>query len=93
MTTTLYTRCPAGWLLIVCCLCLCVMVQMLGVPATLLSPADSPDLLGSSVLEGFSILPPSPDMSLPATSAAAPDFSSLSHVPVMVSAVFHPPVR
>lgn len=80
-------------MLIVCCLCLCVMVQMLGVPATLLSPADSPDLLGSSVLEGFSILPPSPDMSLPATSAAAPDFSSLSHVPVMVSAVFHPPVR
>ena len=80
-------------MLIVCCLCLCVMAQMLGVPATLLSPADSPDLLGSSVLEGFSILPPPPDMSLPATSVAASSFSSLSHVPVLASVLFHPPVR
>jgi hypothetical protein len=69
------------------------MAQMLGVPAMLLSPADSSDLLGSSVSEGFSIIPPSPDISLPATSVAAPHFSSSAHVPVMASAVFHPPVR
>lgn len=69
------------------------MAQMLGVPATLLNPADSSDLLGSSVLEGFSVIPPSPDIALSAISVAAPNFSSFSHVPVMASAVFHPPVR
>ena len=37
-------------------LCLSVIMQMLGVPPTLLSPALSLDTLGESVLEGFSSL-------------------------------------
>ena len=41
-------------------LCLSVLIQMLGVPPTLLSPALSLDTLGESVLEGFSIPPTVP---------------------------------
>lgn len=94
MATSLYLSRLRGLVPIVFCLCVCVMVQMLGVPATLLSPADSlDDLLGSSVSEGFSVLPPSPDMYVPAKSVAAPAFSFLSHVPVIASTVFHPPIR
>jgi hypothetical protein len=61
-------------------LCLCVVVQMLGVPATLLSPDGASDLLGASVLEGFSILPSVIDMvpSNEAETASASDHRSVS---------------
>lgn len=94
MATTLYPSRLRNLVPIVFCLCVCVLVQMLGVPATLLSPADSPDdLLGSSVSEGFSVIPPFPDIYVPADSVAAPAFSFFSHVPVIASALFHPPLR
>lgn len=93
MSTTLYSSGSRGWLLIVFCLCLCVMAQMLGVPATLLSPADSSDLPGSSVLEGFSVIPPSPELTLPATSIAMVNFSPPEPVLVIAATLFHPPAR
>ncbi len=82
-----------GVLLGVFCLCLCVLAQMLGVPTTLLSPAGSADLLGSSVLEGFSMLPQVPEALVAATFVAVWSFLSAMHVPVIAAAVFHPPVR
>ncbi|TKB82017.1 MAG: hypothetical protein E8D44_13020 [Nitrospira sp.] len=93
MSATLYSSRSRGWWLIVCCLCLCVMVQMLGVPATLLSPADSSDLLGSSVLEGFSVISPSPELVLPAISIALSNVSPLALAFVIAATLFHPPVR
>ena len=82
-----------GALLMTLCLCLCVMVQMLGVPATLLSPADSSDLLGSSVLEGFSLIPPSPELFLPTIFGAMSNISPPVHAFVITDTLFHPPVR
>lgn len=82
-----------GVLLMVLVLCLCIVAQMLGVPVTLLSPADSPDQVGSSVLEGFSVPPPTVEFLLAGTSVKVSDRSSVMHVPVIASALFHPPVR
>lgn len=82
-----------GILLGVLCLCICVIAQMLGVPTTLLNPAGSADLLGSSVLEGFSVLPQVLEVLLAATFVAVCSFLSAMHVPVIAAAVFHPPVR
>jgi hypothetical protein len=36
-------------------LCLCVMLHMLGVSATLLDPLEAADIVTASVLEGFSV--------------------------------------
>ena len=73
-------------------LCICIMVQMLGVPVTLLNPGGADDTLAVSVSEGFSVpsslprLTPSVDM-VPVTDA------QLSvHVPVLASVLFHPPI-
>jgi len=66
---------------------------MLGVPATLLSPADSSDLLGSSVLEGFSVISPSPELSLPTKSFILSSVSPPVLAFVIAATLFHPPVR
>jgi hypothetical protein len=66
---------------------------MLGVPVTLLSLADASDLLGSSVLEGFSIVPPSPELLLPNSSIVIANVSPSEYVLVIAAALFHPPVR
>ena len=48
---------PTGFV-IVMILCVCITLQMLGVPATLLNPAGGEsDTGGGSVLEGFTLLP------------------------------------
>lgn len=73
-------------------LCLCVLLQMLGVPATLLSPADAADALGASVLEGFSVLPALPQLELQREICSFVDVHSSMHVPVLASVPFHPPV-
>ncbi|MDO9116547.1 MAG: hypothetical protein Q7U39_01200 [Nitrospira sp.] len=93
MRTTLYASRSRGQLLVVFCLCLCVMAQMLGAPVTLLSPADASDLLGSSVLEGFSVVPPSPELILPKISIGILDFSPSVSVLVIAATLFRPPVR
>jgi len=73
-------------------LCLCVMMQMLGTPGTLLSPTLSSDIWGTSVLEGFSI-PPNPAQPTPSASTIpATEMHTSLHVPVLASAPFHPPI-
>jgi hypothetical protein len=69
-----------------------VFVQMLGVPPTLLSPADGWDAWGDSVLEGLS-LPPSvvqigPSNQVTPVTEAEQAFTRL----VLVQVPFHPPV-
>ena len=85
-------RIQSGVLSLVALLCLCVLFQMLGVPATLLSPGDAADTLGASVLEGFSLLPSLPQLALRAYTWPVVDTHALVHVPVLASAPFHPPV-
>jgi len=73
-------------------LCLCIVFQMLGVPITLLSPADAADALGASVLEGFSVLPSLPQLELQTEICAVADVHSSMHVLVLAFVHFHPPV-
>jgi len=73
-------------------LCLSVIIQMLGVPPTLLSPALSLDTLGESVLEGFSIPPTVPQLMRFSETVPVTDAQPSVHVPILASALFHPPV-
>lgn len=80
-------------LLILSCLCISILLQVLGVPATLLDSADGADPLASSLLEGFTIPPAAPEAGpspkdVPASGRVRP----LS-IPILTSALFHPPVR
>ncbi len=72
-------------------LCLCVVVQMLGVPVTLLTPVETVDTLAESVSEGFSVpssfLQPTPSVEV----VSVTDAQSFAHVVVLASALFHPP--
>jgi hypothetical protein len=73
-------------------LCLFVVVQMLGVPVTLLSPVEAADTLAAPVLEGFSVPPPVPKLTLSGQAESVLDSQPSVHTPVLASALFHPPV-
>lgn len=81
-----------GLVLLILWLCACVFGQMLGVPPTLWNPGDSPDLMGSSVLEGFTLMTEVPHLLWTVTFGSVSDGSPGVHVPVLASALFHPPV-
>lgn len=74
-------------------LCACVLMQMLGVSATLWNPSAMPDTLGSSLfIEGFSI-PTSVPAVFQGFIALLPESLRQSpHVPLLSHALFHPPV-
>lgn len=89
----------AGWsgprglrVIVILLLCLCVVLQMLGVPVTLLSPSVTSDILGASVLEGFSLPPTLPELALLADSVLVREVHPIVHVPLLASALFHPPL-
>jgi len=65
---------------------------MLGAPGTLLRPASSFDLFGTSIFEGLSI-PPAAVQPPPAAIDTAPETSPSLHLPVLALALFHPPFR
>jgi hypothetical protein len=73
-------------------LCLAVIMQMLGVPSTLLSPALSLDTPGESVLEGFSIPPTVAQFILSSETVSVMDVQPSGPVLILASALFHPPV-
>ena len=74
-------------------LSLCVLVQMLGVPSSMLEPGGSFDLEESSLLEGWSIhagyafLPPGFRL----TSIA--DADPILNVPILARSLLRPPLR
>jgi len=73
-------------------LCICIMVQMLGVPVTLLNPGGAADTLAVSVSEGFSV-PSSLPQLMPSVEMVPVTDAQLSvHVPVLASVLFHPPI-
>lgn len=74
-------------------LSLCVLVQMLGVPVTLLNPMEATDTLADSVSEGFSVPSSHPQLILSFRKISAIDDQPSMNVLVLASAMFHPPVQ
>lgn len=79
-------------MVLVMLLCLFVVVQMLGVPVTLLSPVEAADSPAAPVLEGFSVPPPVPKLTLSGQAESVIDTQPSVRLPVLASALFHPPV-
>jgi hypothetical protein len=82
-----------GLFVVVMALCICVVMQMLGVPVTLLNAADISDELAGSVLEGFSVPPALPQLAVSSESTLAAEIHPFVIVPAFACARFHPPVR
>jgi hypothetical protein len=82
----------AGRLIVVVALCISVVMQVLGVPATLLDPSADPDTVGASVLEGFSIPSTLPGFGVSSTQAPYSTPLQTTHLPLLSSSLFHPPV-
>lgn len=73
-------------------LCACVMMQMLGVPATLWHSSALPDTFGASVFEGLS-LPASTPLVYDELIALLPEsIRQNPHIPLLAHSLFHPPV-
>jgi hypothetical protein len=78
------------WLILF--LCLCVVLQMLGTPATLLSPMASADLVSGLGLEGLS-LPQTPlDLNANSHSSISSYAPLTLYLPILLTFVFHPPL-
>jgi hypothetical protein len=83
---------PRGVLFATLALSACILLQMLGVPVTMLCLDVSPDVLGTSISEGFSV-PASPiSLDRPTDAMIATDRPSPLHIPVLASAPFRPPL-
>lgn len=73
-------------------LCACVMMQMLGVPATQWNASVLLDTFSASVFEGFSI-PASVPFIFRAVIVLVPEsIQQHPHVPLLTHSLFHPPV-
>jgi len=83
----------SGLWFIATALCMCVMMQMLGVPVTLLHAADVSDTIAASVLEGFSVPPTLPQLVMSSESNPCAEIDSLECVTAFASTLFRPPVR
>lgn len=77
---------------IVLLLCLSILVQMLGVPVTLLNPFEPADTQSVSVLEGFSVPSSLPQLTSSFETDTATDAQPSVQLPVLASVLFHPPV-
>ena len=73
-------------------LCLFVVMQMLGVPVTLLNPVEAADTQTVSVSEGFSVPSSFPQLTPAFETDPVTDAQPSVHVPVLASSLFHPPV-
>jgi hypothetical protein len=74
-------------------LCLCVIMQMLGAPVTLLSAGDTSDDFSGSVLEGFSLPQMRPPLTRSSESVSAVEPPRPAHILVLASEQFHPPAH
>lgn len=72
-------------------LCLCVIMQMLGAPVTLLSAGDNSDEFAGSVLEGFAVPQKLSPLMLTPESIPVSEWPRSAHLPVLDSEQFHPP--
>ena len=73
-------------------LCLCVVLQMLGVPATLLDPAGATDSFAGATLEGLSLLQTPPTLYIHRGVNMPREVPMAAHVPILLDFFFHPPL-
>ncbi len=73
-------------------LCLCIVLQMLGVPATLLSPSAPDDVLSASNLEGLSLPQTISCVSTGHQSIIVFPAPVTLYLPILLTSVFHPPL-
>ena len=78
--------------LMVVVLCVCVLVQMLGVPMTLLSLFTASDILTESACEDPSLLPSVPELRPSGGLYLLIDGNRTLDLPVFATSVFHPPL-
>lgn len=83
-------RTGSMWMVIF--LCVCVLVQMLGLPVTLLNLFTPSDLLTESMCEDPSVLPSLPELRPSSALCHRIDGHPTLHFPVFVTSVFHPPL-
>jgi hypothetical protein len=74
-------------------LCLCIIMQMLGAPGTLLAAEDISDEFSGSALEGFSLPQTLPPLTLSSESLSAVELPQSAHLFVLASQQFHPPAN
>jgi len=84
--------CASGVACLILLLCVCVVTQMLGVPATLIDLLNS-DVLAKSepVSEDCSALSPLTGLERPHLFRAIAEFHPVHHLPILITSVFHPP--
>ncbi|MFO0700903.1 MAG: hypothetical protein U0236_16900 [Nitrospira sp.] len=70
--------------------CVCVLLQMLGAPVTLLGLLMS-DAPVESLSEDFSIPPIMPEPGQPSQSTVSDAIQSMRQLPIFSTSVFHPP--
>ena len=80
-----------GLWLVALALCVCVFMQMLGAPVTLLTAGDSPDEFSGSVLEGFAVPPAPTPLTLLQHSLPAVERPLSVYLLVLTLEQFHPP--
>jgi hypothetical protein len=73
-------------------LCVCIVLQMLGVPAPLLDAAGSFDTVESSIQEGWSIHTLTPHLPTFSGFVLARDPQPYVCVPILAGEVFRPPL-
>lgn len=73
-------------------LCLCVILQMLGVPATLLDLAGYADLFAASTLEGLTLPPTIPTLYVHSGYSMPLDVPLTADVPILLTSLFRPPL-
>lgn len=80
-------------MLTVVVLCFCVVMQMLGVPATLWDPSAMPDTLSTTLLlEGFSIPASIQAVFHSVLLRLQESLQQSPHIPLLTHSLFHPPV-
>lgn len=82
-------RTGSSWLVIM--LCVCVLVQMLGMPVTLLSLLTPGDMFTESICEDPSITPFVPEVCPLSFRAPHIDGHLIRLLPLFATSVFHPP--
>lgn len=86
------SRCTTGVACLVVLLCVCVVTQMLGVPATLMDLLNSDVLTKSEpVSEDISAFAPLLEPEKPRPFNFFNESRPVLHLPVLLTSVFHPP--
>jgi hypothetical protein len=90
-TTHLVTL-PWGTLWLVVMLCVCVLVQMFGLPVTMLSLFTTSDMLTGSICGDPLVLPLAPELRPSNALRLCTVGHPIPYLPVLATSVFHPPL-